>query len=46
MQDDVLAVFLAEPIADTIAVLTTATLFTFEFRKVMRKMKDAHPART
>ena len=46
MQDDVLAVFLAEPIADTIAVLTTVTLFTFEFRKVMRKMKDAHPART
>ena len=46
MQDDVLAVFLAEPIAYTIAVLTTATLFTFEFRKVMRKMKDAHPART
>ena len=45
MQDDVFAVFLAEPIADTIAVITTATLFAFEFKKVMRKMhEDAHPA--
>ena len=45
MQDDVFAVFLAEPIADTIAVITTATLFAFEFKKVMRKMQeDAHPA--
>ena len=33
MQDDVFAVFLAEPIADTIAVITTATLFAFEFKK-------------
>lgn len=45
MQDDVFAVFLAEPIADTIAVITTATLFAFEFKKVMRNMQeDAHPA--
>ena len=45
MQDDVFAVFLAEPIADTIAVITTATLFAFEFKKIMRKMQeDAHPA--
>ena len=45
MQDDVFAVFRAEPIADTIAVITTATLFAFEFKKVMRKMQeDAHPA--
>ena len=45
MQDDVFAVFLAEPTADTIAVITTATLFAFEFKKVMRKMQeDAHPA--
>ena len=45
MQDDVFAVFLAEPIADTIAVITTATLFAFEFKKVIRKMQeDAHPA--
>lgn len=45
MQDDVFAVFLAEPIADTIAVITTATLFAFEFKKVMRKMQeDAHLA--
>ena len=45
LQDDVFAVFLAEPTADTIAVITTATLFAFEFKKVMRKMQeDAHPA--
>ena len=45
MQDDVFAVFLAEPIADTIAVITTATLFAFEFKRVIRKMQeDAHPA--
>lgn len=45
MQDDVFAVFLAEPIADTIAVITTATLFAFEFKKVIREMQeDAHPA--
>ncbi len=33
-----LGVFLAEPIADTIAVLTTATLFFIIFRKTMKKI--------
>lgn len=35
----VFAVFLAEPISDTIASLTTATLFYFEFKKVMKHEK-------
>lgn len=35
--DKVMAVFLAEPVADTIAVLSTATLFFLEFRKMLRE---------
>lgn len=38
-EDKVMAVFLAEPVADTIAVLSTATLFFFVFRKTMKKME-------
>ena len=33
----VMAVYLAEPVADTIAVLSTGTLFFFEFRKLLRE---------
>ena len=33
------AVFLSEPIADLLAVLTTATMFYFQFRKSLRKME-------
>lgn len=39
MKDDVQAVFLAEPIADTIAVLTTAAMFTIQFRKILKEMR-------
>lgn len=39
MENQVYAVFTAEPIADTIAVLTTVTLFFFSFRKLMREME-------
>lgn len=39
MTNDVEAVFLAEPIADTIAVITTATLFAIEFKKLMKEMR-------
>ena len=35
--DKVFAVFLAEPVADAIAVATTCTMFTIEFKKLMRK---------
>lgn len=36
MADNVKAVFLAEPIADAIAVFTTATLFYINFKKIMK----------
>ncbi len=32
------AVFLAEPVADLLAVITTATMFSIQFRKAMRSM--------
>lgn len=40
LEDDVFAVFLAEPIADTIAVATTVTLFSISFKKLMREMRS------
>lgn len=40
IEDNVMAVFLAEPIADIIAVITTVILFIFEFKKLLRKMND------
>ena len=42
--DRVHAVFSAEPAADTIAVITTAVLFTVQFRKLLRRMQQ--PAQT
>lgn len=39
LEDKVTAVFLAEPIADITAVLTTVTLFGITFRKLLRTMK-------
>lgn len=39
LEDKVFAVFMAEPIADAVAVLTTVTLFFFEMRKVQRGEK-------
>lgn len=39
LSDDVFAVFLAEPIADTIAVATTVTLFTLEFKKLLARLE-------
>ena len=41
----VLAVFLAEPIADIIAVMTTVTLFALEFKKIMKDLRsDPNPS--
>ena len=40
LSDQVFAVFLAEPIADTIAVLTTSTMFYFEMKKKMIEMNN------
>lgn len=39
--DKAMAVYLAEPVADTIAVITTATLFTRYFRKTLKNMRAA-----
>lgn len=44
LEDNVKAVFLAEPIADTIAVLTTVSLFYREFKKLMKEMEHAKKA--
>lgn len=38
--DKTIGVYLAEPIADTIAVTFTAVLFFFQFRKAIKKIKD------
>ena len=38
-ENKVFAVFLAEPIADTLAVCTTVSLFIISFRKLKREMK-------
>lgn len=38
-ENKVFAVFLAEPIADILAVLTTVILFTKEFKKLIKKME-------
>lgn len=40
LNDKVTAVFLAEPLADTIAVLTTVTLFYIEFKKLLKSMEN------
>lgn len=37
------AVFLAEPVADVIAVSCTAILFATQFRKALRRLEDEHP---
>ena len=41
MEDQTTAVFMAEPVADTIAVATTCTMFFISFRKLMKKEKPA-----
>lgn len=40
ISDQVFAVFLAEPIADTIAVITTSTMFYFEMKNKMKEMQS------
>ena len=41
--DQTMAVFLAEPVADAIAVTSTAILFAFQFKKAMRKLDEQGP---
>ena len=38
--DKTFAVYLAEPIADTCAVIFTVVLFAFEFRKALKKLRE------
>lgn len=38
-ENKAMSVFLAEPVADIIAVITTVTMFTFSFKKTMREME-------
>lgn len=44
--DQATAVFMAEPIADTVAVMFTAILFFFQFRRFLRKMDAPFAAET
>ena len=44
--DKVFAVFLAEPVADLIAVATTVTLFSREFRRLLRSMREPRAGRS
>lgn len=44
--DKVFAVFLAEPIADILAVLTTVTLFFISFRKLLKEMQERKERKT
>ena len=39
LDDQVFAIFLAEPIADTIAVATTVTMFSISFKKLLKTMR-------
>ncbi len=45
LEDKVFAVFLAEPVADAIAVCTTATLFFIQFRRAMAKLAAQNEAK-
>ncbi len=40
IDDQAKGVYMAEPIADVIAVTFTATLFYFQFRKAMNKISQ------
>ena len=37
--DKAFAVFLAEPVADLLAVITTASMFAYQFRRAMAKLE-------
>lgn len=43
-EDKTMAVFLAEPAADTLAVTATATMFFIQFRKLLRQMEEKKTA--
>ena len=39
LEDKTTAVYLAEPVADTLAVITTVTMFSFQFRRALKQME-------
>ncbi len=39
LEDQTTAVYLAEPVADTLAVITTVTMFSFQFRRALKQME-------
>ncbi len=45
IEDQVFAIFLAEPLADTVAVLTTTTLFIISFKKLLKRMDETNQVR-
>ncbi len=42
MENKTLAIYLAEPVSDVIAVTITVILFLFEFKKAMKKLKESN----
>ena len=40
MSDKTTAVFLAEPVADILAVMTTAIMFAVQFKRAMKQLED------
>ena len=44
LADKVFAVFLAEPVADFLAVCTTATIFAIQFKKTMAELEASEKA--
>lgn len=45
-EDQVFAVFLAEPIADFLAVITTTSMFIYSFRKLLKEMEQRQQTNT
>ncbi|MEG1520611.1 MAG: MATE family efflux transporter, partial [Clostridia bacterium] len=45
LENKVMAVYLAEPIADIISVITAGTMFMVYFRKILKQMREAEKAK-
>ena len=45
-EDKVFAVFLAEPVSDTLAVLTTVSLFAYQFKRLLSQLDNEKAAAT
>lgn len=46
VEDKVMGVYLAEPVADLLAVIFTVSLFSIVFKKAIRKLEDTNKNRT